>query len=230
MKEEIAATVFFVVRLAKKHGKLDRSHREKFAVALMSELFENYKSHWYPENPCRGQAFRCLRMNKSQVMDPLILCACKQSGVDYEDLGLPKEITIWVDPGEVSCRYGEKTTPFCVALLEGEKNDREFSQRINKAVERASSDYYSGTSSDEESPNNSISSMSSTSSVSTNSAPEPKCIPTVSNPNSVYQFRDSYQQHSTGPYPQHNFKNYWPSHAFSGPRMDKYHWFSKSRS
>lgn len=58
MKEEIAATVFFIVRLAKKHGKLDRVERENFAVELTSVLFENYKSHWYPENPTKGQAFR----------------------------------------------------------------------------------------------------------------------------------------------------------------------------
>ncbi|KAI4875727.1 hypothetical protein NFI96_024237 [Prochilodus magdalenae] len=250
MKEEIAATVFFVARLAKKHGKLDRLHREKFAVSFTSVLFESYKSHWYPENPCKGQAFRCLRMNKSQVRDPTIARACRQSGVDYEDLGLPKEITIWVDPGEVSCRYGEKTTPFSVTLLEGEKGAGDFSRRINNAVERASSDYHSGTSSDEESSNIS---MSSSSSSSTLSVPEPKCIPTVSNPNSVYQFSDfgppapmqswapyskrkpyagdGYQQHSSGPYPPHNsFKNYRPSYAFSGPRVDKYHWVSKSRS
>lgn len=78
-----------------------------------------------------------------------------------------------------------------MTLLEGKKGDGEFSRRINNAVERASSDYHSGTSSDEEGPNNS-SSMSSSlsssiSSSSTLSAPEPKCIPTVSNPNSVYQ-------------------------------------------
>ncbi|KAI5608349.1 protein BTG4 [Silurus asotus] len=257
MKEEIAATVFFVARLAKKHGKLERSCRERFAVAFTSVLFETYKSHWYPEKPCKGQAFRCLRMNKAQMRDPVIGRACKQSNIDYEDLGLPKEITIWVDPGEVSCRYGEKNAPFCVALLEGQKGDREFSRRINNAVERASSDYHSGTSSDEEGANSSLStinvSMSSSSSSSTHSAPEPKCIPTVSNPNSVYQLSDfgpppsmpswtaypkrkpyaaeGYQQHSNGQYPPHNgFKNYRPSYAFSGPRMDKYHWVSKSRS
>ncbi|KAB5522640.1 hypothetical protein PHYPO_G00161820 [Pangasianodon hypophthalmus] len=249
MKEEIAATVFFVARLAKKHGKLERSCRERFAVAFTSVLFETYKSHWYPEKPCKGQAFRCLRMNKAQLRDPIIDRACKQSGVHYEDLGLPKEITIWVDPGEVSCRYGEKTTPFCVTLLEGQKGDGEFSRRINNAVERASSDYHSGTSSDEEGANSSMSSSSS----GTLSAPEPKCIPTVSNPNSVYQFSEfgplpsmqnwavypkrkpyageGYQQHSNGQYPPHNgFKNYRPSYAFSGPRVDKYHWVSKSRS
>lgn len=74
-----------------------------------------------------------------------------------------------------------------MTLLEGQKGDGEFSRRINNAVERASSDYHSGTSSDEESSNSSMSSSSMSSSSSARSAPEPKCIPTVSNPNSVYQ-------------------------------------------
>ncbi|KAA0716462.1 B9.10 protein p30 [Triplophysa tibetana] len=253
MKEEIAATVFFIARLAKKRGKLDRVLRETFAVELTSVLFENYKSHWYPENPSKGQGFRCLRMNKGQLRDPIIASACCRSGIIYEDLCLPKEISIWVDPGEVSCRYGETSTPFCVTQLEGQKRDVEFSRRINNAVERASSDYHSGTSSDEESSNTSMSSSISTAS-SNPSVPEPKCIPTVSNPNSVYQFsefgqpqppqnwgpypkrkpyaNESYQQHSSaGPYPPHkSFKGYRSSYAFSGPRMDRYHWVSKNRS
>lgn len=181
--------------------------------------------------------------------------------------------------------------------LEGQKRDLEFSRRINNAVERASSDYHSGTSSDEESSNTSMStSMSSSISSSTTSSnlsvPEPKCIPTVSNPNSVYQVwpktffslalssrhlnslglasfflisftyllsfcfqfsefgttqppqnwgsypkrkpyaNEGYQQHSSGgQYPPHkSFKGYRPSYAFSGPRMDRYHWVSKNRS
>ncbi|TRY72887.1 hypothetical protein DNTS_021705, partial [Danionella cerebrum] len=242
MKEEIAATVFFIARLVKKHGELDRVGREKFAVELTSALFENYKSHW------------CLRTNKSQTRDPVIERACHRSSIVYEDLGLPKEMTIWVDPGEVSCRYGEKSTPFCVTQLEGQKRDVEFTRRINNAVERASSDYHSGTSSDEEGGNTSMSSGVSSSSSSL-SVPEPKCIPTVSNPNSVYQFSEfgqappsqnwglypkrkpysaeGYQpQHSSaGPFPAHkSFKGYRPSYAFSGPRVDRYHWVSKNRS
>ncbi|XP_016370145.1 maternal B9.10 protein-like [Sinocyclocheilus rhinocerous] len=258
MKEEIAATVFFIARLAKKHGKLDHVRREKFAVELTSVLFENYKNHWYPENPTKGQAFRCLRMNKAQTRDPVIECACRQSDIVYENLGLPKEMTIWVDPGEVSCRYGEKSTPICVTQLVGQKRDGEFSRRINNAVERASSDYHSGTSSDEEGGNTSMSTSMSSSISSSNcsslSVPEPKCIPTVSNPNSVYQLSEfgqpppmqnwgtypkrkpyaseGYQQHSSsGPYPPHkSFKGYRPSYAFSGPRVDRYHWVSKNRS
>lgn len=82
MKEEIAATVFFIARLAKKRGKLDRVRREMFAVELTSVLFENYKSHWYPENPSKGQGFRWAAL-----------------GLDAEKLnGLPKEtrVHMWI--------------------------------------------------------------------------------------------------------------------------------------
>lgn len=91
-------------------------------------------------------------------------------------------------------RYGEKSTAFCVTQLEGQKRDGEFSRRINNAVERASSDYHSGNSSDEEGGNTSMSSTVSSSNSSNSSSlsvPEPKCIPTVSNPNSVYQVTKS---------------------------------------
>lgn len=47
---------------------------------------------------------RCLRMNRVWLEDPVLQQACKKSLVRYEDLGLPQEMTVWVDPGEVSCR------------------------------------------------------------------------------------------------------------------------------
>lgn len=50
--------------------------------------------------------FRCLRMNRMQLQDPVLQQACERSAVRYEDLGLPRELTVWVDPGEVSCRSG----------------------------------------------------------------------------------------------------------------------------
>lgn len=47
---------------------------------------------------------RCIRMNRYQLKDPLLEKACLESNMDYEDLGLPKELTVWVDPYEVCCR------------------------------------------------------------------------------------------------------------------------------
>ncbi|XP_056141438.1 protein BTG4 [Lampris incognitus] len=265
MREEIAATVFFVARLTKRYGCLDNDSRDRFAGALTSTLFESYKNHWDPLTPSKGQAYRCLRMNRVQLRDPVLEEACVKSAVRYEDLGLPRELTVWVDPGEVSCRYGEHSAPFCVSIVDSDscrRRDREFSRRIQDAVERASTDIQSGASSDDDEDTSVSSSGSSLPAPCPAPAPvpnpEPKTIPTVSNPNSVYQFSDfspcapqiwvTYQNrkpfvgdglpshapppagHSTQFSGSKAFKPYRPAFSFTGPRVDKYHWVSKTRS
>ncbi|KAJ6653938.1 hypothetical protein lerEdw1_007570 [Lerista edwardsae] len=235
MKDEIAATVFFITRLVKKHDRLSKHEMDKFACKLMTTLFEKYKNHWYLDNPAKGQAFRCIRINRFQVRDPLLEQVCKESSVDFDSLGLPKEMTIWVDPFEVSCRYGEKNPPFTVAHFENNEEDPDLSLHINQAVEKATSDYHSGTSSDEES-----------------CSTEPKSIPTVSNPNSVYQcsnyckqplqlwsqychrkmhVADGLLQHPASTYylQYRTHKACWPSVALTGPRVDRYHWVNTNR-
>uniref|UniRef100_A0A670YC72 BTG anti-proliferation factor 4 n=1 Tax=Pseudonaja textilis TaxID=8673 RepID=A0A670YC72_PSETE len=175
MKDEIAAAVFFITRLVKKHNKLNKQQMDKFACTLTTLLFERYKNHWYLDNPTKGQAlFRCIRLNCFQAKDPLLDQACMASDVDFQSLGLPKEMTIWVDPFDVCCRYGEKNPAFTVAHFTGQEDDCDVSQGIRQAVEKASSttsDYHSGTSSEED-----------------GTTREPKSIPTVSNPNSIYQW------------------------------------------
>lgn len=284
MKEEIAAAVFFVARLVKRYGRLDNEGRDKFAAALTSVLFEHYKNHWHPNAPTKGQAYRCLRMNHARLKDPIVQQACERSLVQYEDLGLPQELTVWVDPGEVSCRYGERSVPFCVSVLGSVgRGDREFSRRIHDAVERASLEIPSGSSSEEEDGGDLSLSLSSNSSNQSMlgpaptplANPEPKTIPTVSNPNSVYRFsefalgapqtwltypkRKPFSMEAFPPLPppaggplqfskagpqqfsnpkagplqfssQKASKSYRATFTFTGPRVDKYHWVSKSRS
>ncbi|XP_068437040.1 protein BTG4 [Clinocottus analis] len=267
MKEEIAAAVFFVARLVKRYGRLDADGRERFAAALTSVLFEKYKNHWHPNTPSRGQAYRCLRVNRLQLQDPVLRRACDRSPARYEDLGLPLELTVWVDPGEVSCRYGERSAPFCVSVVSGSRRaDGHFSRLIHEAVERASLDVQSESSSDEEDGSADSSSTSSgnlsalcASASAAPSNPEPKSIPTVSNPNSVYRFseftpgapqtwlRDKRKAFAADAFPPHapppvggstsqfsvqnqkGFKPYRASFTFAGPRVDKYHWVSKAR-
>nr|KAF6464143.1 BTG anti-proliferation factor 4 [Rousettus aegyptiacus] len=175
MRDEIATTVFFVTRLVKKHDKLSKQQIENFAEKLMTVLFETYRSHWHSDCPSKGQAFRCIRINNSQNKDPILQRACAESNVDFSHLGLPKEMTIWVDPFEVCCRYGEKNHPFTIASFKGRWEEWELSQRVSYAVSRATLDYSSGTSSDEESNK------------------EPQIIPKVSNPKSIYQVENLKQ-------------------------------------
>lgn len=151
MKNEIAAVVFFFTRLVRKHDKLKKEAVERFAEKLTQILQEKYKNHWYPEKPSKGQAYRCIRVNKFQRVDPDVLKACENSCILYSDLGLPKELTLWVDPCEVCCRYGEKNNAFIVASFENEdENKDEISKKVSRALDKVTSDYHSGSSSSDE--------------------------------------------------------------------------------
>ncbi|KAL7848215.1 hypothetical protein AOLI_G00229330 [Acnodon oligacanthus] len=154
MKKEIAAVVFFLKRLIKKAEKLDAEKVDLFVERLTVALQEKFRGHWYPDNPSKGQAFRCIRVNRFHKEDPELLRACAESGVQYKDLGLPKELTLWVDPGEVCCRYGEKNLAFTVASFSSDDDDddkEDVTKKVTSAVERVTSDYHSGSSSDEDS-------------------------------------------------------------------------------
>uniref|UniRef100_A0A8C7WD05 B-cell translocation 3 n=1 Tax=Oncorhynchus mykiss TaxID=8022 RepID=A0A8C7WD05_ONCMY len=146
MKKEIAAVVFFLKRLIKKVERLDTQKVDLFVERLTVALQEKFRGHWYPDNPSKGQAFRCIRVNRLQREDPELLRACQESGVQYKDLGLPRELTLWVDPGEVCCRYGERNLAFTVASFSGDDKED-----VTSAVERVTSDYHSCSSSDEDS-------------------------------------------------------------------------------
>uniref|UniRef100_A0A8C5PEK8 BTG anti-proliferation factor 3 n=1 Tax=Leptobrachium leishanense TaxID=445787 RepID=A0A8C5PEK8_9ANUR len=151
MKNEIWAVVFFLSRLIRKNEKLRKEEIDVFSEELSRILHEKYVNHWYPETPAKGQAYRCIRVNRFHGTDPDLMKACQISGLMYEDLGLPREITLWVDPWEVCCRYGEHNHPFTVACFESEEdNVADVSQKVSRALDNVTSDYHSASSSDDE--------------------------------------------------------------------------------
>lgn len=80
-----------------------------FRNKLEELLKKHYQHHWFPEKPNKGSGYRCLRINHK--MDPLIAQAAMSSGVVSESSLLhnmfPNELTLWIDPREVSYRIGE---------------------------------------------------------------------------------------------------------------------------
>ncbi|XP_059207710.1 protein BTG3 [Centropristis striata] len=151
MRREIAAVVFFLKRLVKKADKLESHKIDLFVERLAVALQEKFKGHWYPENPSKGQAYRCIRVNRFYREDPELLRACRESGVRYDDLGLSREFTLWVDPGEVCCRCGEHNFCFSVATFSNNEEEDKDVAKVTSALERVTSDYHSGSSSDEDS-------------------------------------------------------------------------------
>ncbi|KAE8594227.1 hypothetical protein XENTR_v10019507 [Xenopus tropicalis] len=121
MREEIVTGVNYLKALACRFHRLDPMVVEAFGERLVEILCRRYTGHWYPEKPMKGQAYRCIRINRHQT-DESIAEACALCGISYTDLSLPKEITLWIDPYEVSCRLREKNHPFTVASFDPRDN------------------------------------------------------------------------------------------------------------
>lgn len=106
MKREIKSAVDFLTNILRT-GNVSQSQTEIFNSTLVTLLCNHYQNHWFPEKPFKGSGFRCIRLNHK--LDPLIIQAGEMAGLDNSVLVsvFPPELTMWVDPQEVSYRFGE---------------------------------------------------------------------------------------------------------------------------
>ena len=108
MKFELQSASNFMVHLIKLGRRnLNEYQLEKFRLALVEVLRRRYRNHWFPEKPFKGSGFRCIRINGK--MDPVIAQAGESCGLSAALVHstFPSELTMWIDPLEVSYRIGE---------------------------------------------------------------------------------------------------------------------------
>lgn len=113
-------------------GDTEQDKLEQFRQCLTNALYERFHDHWFPEQPTKGQAYRCIRLNEWDRHDIALQKACSQCGIDYKDLQLPVELTLWVDPDEVTCRFGETKGSHCLVanFKDGHLKDKDFNLSI----------------------------------------------------------------------------------------------------
>nr|XP_014091874.1 protein Tob1 isoform X1 [Bactrocera oleae]XP_036224876.1 protein Tob1 isoform X1 [Bactrocera oleae]XP_036224878.1 protein Tob1 isoform X1 [Bactrocera oleae] len=118
MHIEIQVALNFVISYL--YNKLPRRRVNIFGEELEKALKDKFQGHWYPEKPFKGSAFRCLKTG--DPIDSVLERAARESGVPIADIleNLPAELSVWVDPGEVSYRIGEKGA---VKILYSENSD-----------------------------------------------------------------------------------------------------------
>ncbi|XP_018410128.1 PREDICTED: protein BTG3-like [Nanorana parkeri] len=140
MHEEVKLGASYIVRLLNRHQKLDSKQVERFTETLTAILCNKFEGHWYPDSPQKGQAYRCIRIEKNLLVDDSVLQACVKSGLRCSQLALPKNMSIWIDPKEVSCRLGESCCPFIVKAPVPEESKKD--QGSDKS-DLETSDYHS---------------------------------------------------------------------------------------
>ena len=104
MKEEVHCACEFFSRMLETRN-LPHQFVSQFRLRLGELLSQRFKDHWDPRNPNKGSAYRCIRINSK--MDPVISDAAKATGLKDISKYLPAEFTMWIDPRDVSYRFGE---------------------------------------------------------------------------------------------------------------------------
>ena len=109
MKVELKSASNFLVHLIRLSSRsaISDSLLEKFRLSLEEVLRRRYRDHWFPEKPFKGSGYRCIRINGR--MDPVIAQAGEACGLSPQLIHntFPSELTMWIDPLEVSYRIGE---------------------------------------------------------------------------------------------------------------------------
>ena len=102
-----------------------------FGEELEHALREKFQGHWYPDLPFKGSAYRCLKI--TDPSDPVLNRAARESGNPVSDIieNMPADLAIWIDPGEVSYRMGEKGS---VKILYSEKENNVNLEDVNPEV------------------------------------------------------------------------------------------------
>lgn len=133
MHVEIQVALNFLISFL--YNKLPRRRVNQFGEELENALKIKFEGHWYPEKPYKGSAYRCVRC--TPPLDPTVFdTAARASGMDLTDIqeNLPQELSIWIDPGEVSYRMSEKGP---VKILYSEKNDNNIErENLDREVTR----------------------------------------------------------------------------------------------
>uniref|UniRef100_A0A1B6IYM6 Anti-proliferative protein domain-containing protein n=1 Tax=Homalodisca liturata TaxID=320908 RepID=A0A1B6IYM6_9HEMI len=141
---EITSAAEFLVRLLQGQHQvkqLNEAQLASFKGSLISLLKSRYQNHWFPEYPNRGSAYRCIRINTK--MDPIVAQACNATGCSANSLRalFPHELTLWIDPEEVSYRFGENGS-ICVLYDKETKEEQVITVSTVIAPPRQSPELY----------------------------------------------------------------------------------------
>ncbi|XP_061764772.1 protein Tob1-like [Nerophis ophidion] len=131
MQLEIQVALNFIISYL--YNKLPRRRVNIFGEELESQLRKKYEGHWYPDKPYKGSGYRCIHVGEK--VDPVVEKAAKESGLDIEDVrnNLPQDLSVWIDPFEVSYQIGEKGPVKVLYVDDNGENGSELDKEIKNS-------------------------------------------------------------------------------------------------
>uniref|UniRef100_A0A3Q2YDP2 Transducer of ERBB2, 1b n=1 Tax=Hippocampus comes TaxID=109280 RepID=A0A3Q2YDP2_HIPCM len=131
MQLEIQVALNFIISYL--YNKLPRRRVNIFGEELESLLRKKYEGHWYPDKPYKGSGFRCIHVGEK--VDPVVEQAAKESGLAIEDVrnNLPQDLSVWIDPFEVSYQIGEKGAVKVLYVDDNGENGSELDKEIKNS-------------------------------------------------------------------------------------------------
>jgi len=89
-----------------KHKDITPNKADKFYDALIALLSERLFSHWYPEEPLKGQAYRSISFDTMNGVDSVLMKACTGAQISFSSLrtmfpATIEHVIMWINPGEV---------------------------------------------------------------------------------------------------------------------------------
>ena len=104
-----------------------------FENELVNLLAEKFSSHWYENEPHRGQAYREICCDFDGHVDNILLTAALNIKFDFYEFYQPQRgIRMWIDPGEVEVCF--TTPPYQNCVI--------YSKKSNNLIENTSSSNY----------------------------------------------------------------------------------------
>ncbi|XP_077359173.1 protein Tob1b [Festucalex cinctus] len=131
MQLEIQVALNFIISYL--YNKLPRRRVNIFGEELESLLRKKYEGHWYPDKPYKGSGFRCIHVGEK--VEPVVEQAAKESGLAIEDVrnNLPQDLSVWIDPFEVSYQIGEKGAVKVLYVDDNGENGSELDKEIKNS-------------------------------------------------------------------------------------------------
>ena len=78
----------------------------EFRYTLSTQMAMKFESHWAPDAPSKGNAYRSISIQNGKA-DQILVSSLEQAGLMHLSSCFPENLCLWTDPGNCSYKIGD---------------------------------------------------------------------------------------------------------------------------